>query len=62
METLTLIAQVLGSMVVGLTALDAIIPDKYDKGFMGKLTKNAIIKSILDKLMSFSVLRSEKKK
>ena len=62
METLTLIAQILGSMVVGLTALDMIIPEKYDKNFMQKLMKKPIIGVVLEKLMSFSVLRSEKKK
>ena len=40
-------------VVVGST-IDAIIPDKYDKGFMGKLSKVPVLGLVIKSLRRFS--------
>jgi hypothetical protein len=51
---------VLGSLIVIMSVLDAIIPDEIDHGFFKKLQEIAVISSIMNFLMRFSLLRNKK--
>jgi hypothetical protein len=44
----------LGGAVVLGTAIDAVVPDKYDKGFMGKLNNVPVFGKILKSIRRFS--------
>ena len=58
---LNIILAIIGTLVVILTTLDAIIPDKFDKGFMSKIYSIPILGKIVEWFKGFSALRTEKK-
>lgn len=49
-----IVLTILGSLVVVGSAVDKIIPDEMDKGFMGKILGVPILGSILKALQKFS--------
>ena len=51
----------IGTLVVVLTGIDLIIPNKYDKGFMGWFRNLPVVGDICAFFIRFSIFRSEKK-
>ena len=56
------IVMAIGTTVVVLTIIDGVIPDKYDRGFMGYFRRLPVVKQICNVLTRFSLFRIEKKK
>jgi len=52
----------LGGGVVAGTIIDAIVPDKYDKGFMSYVLKIPVLGQVLTVLKKFSPFHAEAKK
>ena len=49
----TIFSWIGGAAVLG-TVIDAIVPDKYDKGFMGKLNNVPVLGTIIKAIRRFS--------
>jgi len=55
------VLEVLGSVVFIATVVDAVIPDKYDKGFTKYLMKIPILSGLIKALIRFSPLNYKDK-
>lgn len=57
---LSMVFALIGTVVAFVSAIDAIIPDKIDRGFSKKVFELPIISSIIIFLARFSALRNKK--